>query len=500
MRRHASHTMQSMVLLHDFACKVQRDIRRSLHVHAFVINLRDRTARMQAFEKRARSANMHVERADAIDTRDLSKLAAHKSDVDPLAYKGLLEDMRHGYRHAHSRLTPGAVGCALSHVAVSRLAIGRELPHIAVFEDDCELPSDAPARMEAAASAAPANWDCVLLGWNGAPPLEDGSALQRVTAFVGCHAYLLSQRGMRSLIACSTPVRTHIDHALSAEAARGRLALYGINSQEDRFLQRGRGSDVQQLVVRKRRLESSTTVPTTTATSSAPTGSSAATVTESSGAPTESSGATVSFFAYGSLMWETGLPYVTGRTPAVLRGFRRRLCLYSWAYRGTRQSPGLVLGLDAHEDEEGSSVDAHEEGSSRSLAARAAADLVLTSDSHACSGYALHVRREDEEAARRYFDARELINGIYHRRLVSVTTASGDELRAYAYVADRSHEQYCGELSLERAADLVATGKGTRGTAFEYLACTVDELKRSGVHEPSLERVLDRARDRMRAM
>ena len=85
-------------------------------------------------------------------------------------------------------------------------------------------------------------------------------------------------------------------------------------------------------------------------------------------------------------------------------------------------------------------------------------------------------------------------------RSAPTTTASGDELRAYAYVADRSHEQYCGELSLERAADLVATGKGTRGTAFEYLACTVDELKRSGVHEPSLERVLDRARDRMRAL
>ena len=111
MRRHASHTMQSMVLLHDFACKVQPDIRRSLHVHAFVINLRDRTARMQAFEKRARSANMHVERADAIDTRDLSKLAAHKSDVDPLAYKGLLEDRSKHIYHKHVSIALCVCSC-----------------------------------------------------------------------------------------------------------------------------------------------------------------------------------------------------------------------------------------------------------------------------------------------------------------------------------------------------------------------------------------------------
>ena len=75
-----------------------------------------------------------------------------------------------------------------------------------------------------------------------------------------------------------------------------------------------------------------------------------------------------SFFAYGSLMWDRSLPYVTARTPAVLHGYRRSLCIFSWSYRGTRAAPGLILGLEA-------------DGTS------------------ACAGCALHVADADERAA-----------------------------------------------------------------------------------------------------
>src|ERR1700745_455692 len=50
-------------------------------------------------------------------------------------------------------------------------------------------------------------------------------------------------------------------------------------------------------------------------------------------------------FAYGSLMWD---PEFAGAVadPALLHGYHRSFCLYSYDYRGTRARPGLTLGLD----------------------------------------------------------------------------------------------------------------------------------------------------------
>jgi cation transport protein ChaC len=50
-------------------------------------------------------------------------------------------------------------------------------------------------------------------------------------------------------------------------------------------------------------------------------------------------------FAYGSLMWDPGFRF-TERRRGLLRGYHRAFCIYSHHYRGTPQSPGLVLGLD----------------------------------------------------------------------------------------------------------------------------------------------------------
>jgi cation transport protein ChaC len=47
-------------------------------------------------------------------------------------------------------------------------------------------------------------------------------------------------------------------------------------------------------------------------------------------------------FAYGSLMWNPGFPFLESH-PALVRGYHRSFCVESTHYRGTKEKPGLVL-------------------------------------------------------------------------------------------------------------------------------------------------------------
>lgn len=213
---------------------------------AFVINLRERTTRLDAFARRARSAGLSCERIDAVDTRDLAKLSARADAIDGEAHARLLETVRRGHRLSHADLTPGAIGCALSHVEVSRRALRRRLPCALVFEDDAWLWAGGAEWMSGIITRAAPGWDCLLFGWNGAPTMSGGAELQRVVRFTGMHAYALSESGMAAMVELNTPVRTHVDQALSEAAARGQVTIFGVNRQEDRIQQQAKGSDVQQ--------------------------------------------------------------------------------------------------------------------------------------------------------------------------------------------------------------------------------------------------------------
>mmetsp|Transcript_37030 Transcript_37030/g.76969 ORF Transcript_37030/g.76969 Transcript_37030/m.76969 type:complete len:266 (-) Transcript_37030:599-1396(-) len=243
----------------------------------FVINLRDRTERFQIFQARAQGAGWEdaVERFEAVDTRTLSQLEHCRHMVEPQAYQRLIsETMSKGHRRKHSDLTPGAVGCALSHIGVIRLAWHRKLPMVAVFEDDALLPSHTNSMIHHLLDNCLENhqreWDCLLLGWSGAPPVVDKSIstvqIQRVQKFWGMHAYLLSSSGISKMLQFTTRKRnskkhnenydtnegdlipvvsTHIDHCLSQEAQDNNFIIYGISQQEHRILQDGRGgSDI----------------------------------------------------------------------------------------------------------------------------------------------------------------------------------------------------------------------------------------------------------------
>lgn len=167
-------------------------------------------------------------------------------------------------------------------------------------------------------------------------------------------------------------------------------------------------------------------------------------------------------FGYGSLMWDPGFhPAETVR--ARLRGYARTFCMRSTRYRGTTETPGLVLGLDAEDDAE-------------------------------CSGLALRVAEADLDHVMDYLRERELVTGAYEERVLPVSLADGRRIEAIAYVMRRDHEQYVGGMCHREQAEIIARATGGRGPNAEYLFNTARHLAEIGLADAWLEQLSEDVR------
>jgi glutathione-specific gamma-glutamylcyclotransferase len=158
-------------------------------------------------------------------------------------------------------------------------------------------------------------------------------------------------------------------------------------------------------------------------------------------------------FGYGSLMWRPGFAYAR-RCKALLRGWRRSLCIYSHVHRGSPEQPGLVLGLDR---------------------------------GGACQGVAFEVDAALREPTIRYLREREQVTSVYLERVAPVTLEGGERVLAVTYVADRLHDQYAGRLDREAMLEHVRASHGEVGRNTEYVIETYDHLREIGVHDRDLE-------------
>jgi cation transport protein ChaC len=160
-------------------------------------------------------------------------------------------------------------------------------------------------------------------------------------------------------------------------------------------------------------------------------------------------------FGYGSLMWRPGFAHVETRR-ARLFGFRRSLCVDSFVYRGTRERPGLVLGLDR--------------GGS-------------------CVGLAFRVPGELRDEVLAYLRDRELVTGVYIERMLPIRLQGGETVTAVSYIVDRHHEQYAGNLDEAHAAKIVSGAVGQAGPNEEYVFNTLEHLRALGIRDHWLEEV-----------
>ena len=166
-------------------------------------------------------------------------------------------------------------------------------------------------------------------------------------------------------------------------------------------------------------------------------------------------------FGYGSLIWNPGFPFLEKKR-AHLSGLHRSLCVRSWVHRGTRDNPGLVLGLD--------------EGGS-------------------CHGMAMRVPLAQQDEVLNYLRGRELVTNVYVECWRYIELETGEMVSAVAYRVDRTHEQYAPGLSIEDQTEIVRVSQGGSGHNRDYVINTSLAMREAGIVDLTLEAISKRLTD-----
>lgn len=166
-------------------------------------------------------------------------------------------------------------------------------------------------------------------------------------------------------------------------------------------------------------------------------------------------------FAYGSLIWSPCFtPAETRR--GVLPGYRRAFNMWTIRTRGTRDNPGLGLGLES---------------------------------GGACAGVLFRIAPETRDRDIDAIWAREMYTAMYRPCWLSVE-CDGDRLRALSFVTDLTHPQYAGEMPNEDAAEIIARAEGESGPCRDYLFDLLDGLAEYEISEPHFDVLAAKVRAR----
>jgi cation transport protein ChaC len=172
-------------------------------------------------------------------------------------------------------------------------------------------------------------------------------------------------------------------------------------------------------------------------------------------------------FGISSLIWKPETAFEEARQ-GVARGWHRRFCLgWDYRYRGSRETPGLMMALDRG-------------GQCRGML------------------YRLPEAGLEEELDKLIRREMSMVPTAFPWRWITVGTDEGDT-RALSFPMDRKNPRYIAGLNQEELVEMLATSCGFRGSMAEYLFSTVSKLEELGIHDRNLWRLQALVADRIDA-
>ncbi|RYE07082.1 MAG: gamma-glutamylcyclotransferase [Hyphomicrobiales bacterium] len=159
-------------------------------------------------------------------------------------------------------------------------------------------------------------------------------------------------------------------------------------------------------------------------------------------------------FGISSLIWKPETAFDEKRL-AIAHGWHRRFCLgWDYRYRGSRETPGVMMALDRG-------------GQCKGMAYRLPEATL---------------KPELDKLIRREMS---MVPTAFPWRWIDVVTDEGP-VRVLTFPMNRKSARYIGQLSEDELVAMLATARGFRGSMAEYLFQTVSMLESLGVHDRNL--------------
>jgi cation transport protein ChaC len=164
-------------------------------------------------------------------------------------------------------------------------------------------------------------------------------------------------------------------------------------------------------------------------------------------------------FGYASLIWRPEFDAAEARS-AVVHGWHRALRMRSRVNRGSPECPGLVFALVS--------------GGS-------------------CRGMVYRIDRAQVPEQMQRLWRREMPTGVYDPKWLQCRTSHGP-VTALAFTLSRSSPAHTGAIPDAQMLDILRYASGRYGSTLDYLLETASSLRRCGIRDTDIERLVALAR------
>lgn len=196
----------------------------------YLINMGKNVDRLNSFVDQYKKSDLSFKsmyRYEAIDGRTVKI----KDYVSPRAYAEIMAAERTGTRTKHYQLTPGGVGCYLSHQNVMKIVAESPKEFAIIFEDDCIIDPHIYEKMTDVMLEIPSEWDILLLGCQCIRCLKYEKYTD-IDRFFQTHGYVINNKSAAKIYdhLSKLQIEAQIDTVLSNMIKQGIIKVFCLNN------------------------------------------------------------------------------------------------------------------------------------------------------------------------------------------------------------------------------------------------------------------------------